>query len=976
MWAGCVSTLQAEPSQVRGAHVFEKEVLPIFETHCVRCHGPKMKLVEMDLSTLEGVLQGSESGPVVVPGRVEASKLYEKISTGLMPADKKTTLSAAEIELIRRWIEAGAAKTGASEQLAEHDVIPLMLLHCTPCHGTPIQEAELDLRTRASMLKGGDSGPAIVPGKPDESLILKRIRAGEMPPPKKAKEANVNPMAAVDIERLRNWIEQGAPEGNGKPDVAGTEPDPLVSDEDRQFWAFQPPRPVPVPVVRHAEQVPNPIDTFILRKLEQKGLKLSPEADRLTLLRRAYFDLTGLPPEPEEVEAFLADPDPNAYEKLLERLLASPRYGERWGSYWLDLAGYSDYVIVERRPHAYRYRDYVIRSFNADKPYDRFLQEQIAGDELTDYKRAPVITPELLDNLVATGFLRMIPDGTGNGATNFVPDRMNVVADAIEVFSSSVLGLTMKCARCHSHKFNPIPQRDYYRLVAVFQGAYDVYDWLPPSGKDGETSPVRSLPYVTPHANPLRVIEERREREAKNEGPQKEIKALKDELEQVAAKPRKRLFEQRLASLPAALREDLRQMKETLPEKRTEIQKYLAEKFEETLKILTAEVRSVDADYRQTAQRIGNRISILEARVLPEPKIRALWDRREPSPTYIMKGGDPLNPGRLVGPGVPSVLTDGMTPFEVVPPWPGAKETGRRLALARWLTRADHPLTSRVMVNRIWYHHFGQGIVKTLGDFGRLGAPPTHPELLDWLAQEFVRQGWSLKTMHRLMMTSSTYRQASAVTAAHEKLDPDNVLLSRMPMRRMEAEVLYDSLLLASGRLDETRFGPPDPVEVRGDGLVRPEGTGKGWRRSIYVIKKIGFEIIEGNLFNFDIPTLLDSFDYPRMSPNCLERNESTVATQALHLMNDAMVRELANSFAERVVREVGTDPERQIERVYLIALSRPPSPEEKNIALRTPERPAARWANASPAPQEATVRALRTFCHAILNSAAFLYID
>ena len=534
----------------------------------------------------------------------------------------------------------------------------------------------------------------------------------------------------------------------------------------------------------------------------------------------------------------------------------------------------------------------------------------------------------------------------------------------------------MKCARCHSHKFNPIPQRDYYRLVAVFQGAYDVYDWLPPAGEDGKTNPVRSLPYVTPHANPLRVIEERREREAKNEGPQKEIKALKDELEQVAAKPRKRLFEQRLASLPAALREDLRQMKETLPEKRTEIQKYLAEKFEETLQILTAEVRSVDADYRQAAQRIGNRISILEARVLPEPKIRALWDRREPSPTYIMKGGDPLNPGRLVGPGVPSVLTDGMTPFEVVPPWPGAKETGRRLALARWLTQADHPLTSRVMVNRIWYHHFGQGIVKTLGDFGRMGARPTHPELLDWLAQEFVRQGWSLKTMHRLMMTSSTYRQASTVTAAHEKLDPDNVLLSRMPMRRMEAEVLYDSLLLASGRLDEMRFGPPDPVEVRSDGLVRPEGTEKGWRRSIYVIKKIGFEIIEGNLFNFDIPTLLDSFDYPRMSPNCLERNESTVATQALHLMNDGMVRELADSFAERVVREVGTDPERQIERVYLIALSRPPSPEEKNIVLRTPERFAARWANASPAPQEATVRALRAFCHAILNSAAFLYID
>ena len=976
MWAGFVLTAQAEPSDVQGAPVFEKEVLPIFQTHCVRCHGPKMKLLELDLSTPEGVLQGSESGPVVTPGSVDDSKLYEKISNGLMPADKKTVPSAAEIDLIRRWIEAGASSTetslgtaaAAGEQLSEHDVIPLMLLHCTPCHGTRTQEAELDLRTRASMVQGGKSGPAIVPGKPDDSLILKRIRAEEMPPPKKAKEANVTPMTPAEIERLANWIEQGAPEGNVQPDVAGSEPDPLVSDQDRQFWAFQPPRPTRVPTVRHAERVRNPVDAFILHKLEQKGLTLSAEAKRLTLLRRAYLDLTGLPPEPEEVQAFLADPDPKAYEKLIEQLLASDRYGERWGSYWLDVAGYTDH------PHAYRYRDYVIRSFNEDKPYDRFVQEQIAGDELADYERAPVITRELMDNLVATGFLRMISDRTRSRASNYVPNRMEVITDVIDVFSSSMLGLTIKCARCHSHKFDPIPQRDYYRLVAVFQGAYDVYDWLPPSGKDEETSPVRYLPYVTPYANPLRLVEERREREAENEGPRKEIEALKDELVQKADKVRERLFEEHLTSLPAVLQEDLRQMTETPPEERSEIQKYLAERFEDFLKIRTNEVRSKDGDYRLTAHRIGNQMNILEAGILPEPRIRGLWDRGEPSPTYIMKRGDPLTPGRLVGPGVLSVLTDGQTPFRVVPPWLGAKKTGRRLALARWLTQSDHPLTSRVMVNRIWYRHFGQGIVKTLGDFGRLGDRPTHPQLLDWLAQEFVRGGFSVKDMHRLIMTSSTYRQVSTVTWAHEKLDPDNVLLSRMPMRRMEAELFYDSLLLVSGRLDETRFGPPDPVEVRSDGLVRPVATEKGWRRSIYVIKKVEFDI--SKKIGFDIPTLLDSFDYPRMSPNCLERNESTVATQALHLMNDAMVRELADSFAERVVRGVGTDPERQIERVYFVALSRPPTAEEKNIARRTLKGLAAQWANVSPAPEDVPLQALRTFCHAILNSAEFLYID
>ncbi|MBM3776461.1 MAG: DUF1549 domain-containing protein, partial [Acidobacteria bacterium] len=471
--AGFVATPQTAPAPVAGEPVFEKDVLPILQVHCVRCHGPKTKMQELDLSTLEAVWRGGESGRVVVPEKPQESSLYEKISKGLMPLDKKTTLSSAEIAVIRRWIEAGASsrggasamsKTGITENLTEHDVIPLMLLHCTPCHGTRIQEAGLDLRSRASMLKGGRSGPAIVPGRPDQSLILKRIRAVEMPPPKRVLEASVAPMTPGEVDRLAKWIEQGAPEGRVEADVATTDPDPLVSEKDRQFWAFQAPRAVQAPAVRDVDRVRNPIDAFLLHKLEGKGLSFSPEADRLTLMRRAYFDLTGLPPEPEELEAFLADRDPNAYDKLIGRLLASPRYGERWARYWLDLAGYTDL------PHAYRYRDYVIRSFNSDKPYDRFLQEQIAGDELADYESAPVITAKMMDNLVATGFLRMIPDRTGSRLTNFVIDRVPVVADAIDVFASSTLGLTIKCARCHSHKFDPIPQRDYYRLLDVFKG--------------------------------------------------------------------------------------------------------------------------------------------------------------------------------------------------------------------------------------------------------------------------------------------------------------------------------------------------------------------------------------------------------------------------------------------------------------------------------------------------------------------------
>src|SRR5688572_9347064 len=494
------------------------------------------------------------------------------------------------------------------------DALPILLGHCAACHGAVRPEAGLDLRTRASILKGGKSGPALVPGKPDESLIIQKIRAGEMPPRAQLVEACVKPVEAAETESLVRWILEGAPEA-ARADVAGTAPDPLVTDEDRRFWSFRPPVDRVPPRVQSAALVRNPIDAFLLEKLEAKGLSFSPEAERLDLLRRASFDLTGLPPDPAEARAFAADPDPLAYEKRIERLLASPRHGERWGRIWLDLAGYADSEGKREqdlyRPHAYRYRDYVIRSFNADKPYDRFLLEQIAGDELADYEGAPEITPEIHDNLVATGFLRMAPDATWANITGFVQDRLEVIADEMDVLGSAVLGLTIKCARCHDHKIDPIPARDYYRLLGIFKGAFDEHDWLKPEIKPGigpvsaDRRPPRLLPHVT--------SEERREWESRNAAIDSEIAALE------------------------------------------------------------AGPKSSDAD-----RRIGE----LRARRTPEPRIQALWDRGQPSPTYIYVRGDPLQPGRQVGPGVPSVLTDGKTPFIASPPWPGARTTGRRLAFA------------------------------------------------------------------------------------------------------------------------------------------------------------------------------------------------------------------------------------------------------------------------------------------------------
>lgn len=860
---------------------FEKSIRPLLEAKCLRCHGGEARKAGLDLSTTAGMLAGGDSGPAIVRGEPGESLLYEKVLDGEMPPDEKDRLSDVELKAIEEWIETGAATADGpgGDRAADpigHDVVPIMLRRCTVCHGRNRREGDLDLRARESMLVGGKSGPAIVPGRPDESLLIRKIRDGTMPPRERLVEASVKPIEPGETEAIATWIAAGAPAIDAEPDVATTTPDPLVSDADRDFWAFRPPGPVEIPNVSDPARLRNPIDAFIQQKLEEKGLGLGPEADRLALLRRAHFDLTGLLPGPAEVEAFLADRDPEAYEKMIDRLLASPRYGERWGRHWLDLAGYMESEGKREqdlpRPHAWRYRDYVIRSFRDDEPFDRFLIRQLAGDELADYESAPQITPELYDNLVATGFLRMVPDATWANITGYAPDRIEVVADEIDVLGSAIMGLTLKCARCHTHKFDPIPQRDYYRLVDVFKGAYDEYDWLKPDVREG-LGPVskdfvggRHLPHVT--------TEERRAWQAHEDGLDREIAEAKE--------------------------------------------------------------------------RAPDRVASLEALRLPEPRVQALWDRGEPSPTYIYRRGDPLTTGKRVGPGVPSVLTDGQTPFVVAPPWPGAKKTGRRLAFARWLTRPDHPLTARVRMNQVWRQHFGAGIVATPGNFGRNGSPPSHPELLDWLALEFVREGWSLKAIHRLMMTSATYRQESAVTEDRASIDPDNRLFSRMPLTRLDAEALYDSLLQVGGRLDETPGGPSDGVEVRADGLTTPRSRAGGWRRLVYVQQH-----------RKQVATHLENFDFPQMNPNCVERRDSVVAPQALHLMNNGMVLELAGRFADRVSGLAGDDAGRRIEQVYLIAMGRRPSAEEREIGLEALGRVG-----------------LATYCHAILNSAGFSYID
>jgi cytochrome c553 len=888
-----LSLLLLWAAAVRGEEgIFERDVQPILKANCTRCHGENnKKKADLDLTSLAALRKGGESGPIVMPGEASKSKLYEVLHKEEMPPGKK--LDAKEIAVIQKWIADGAPgyAAGAKVEVSQHDILPLMRLRCGVCHGPRVQEANLDLTTKEGMLRGGKSGPAMVLGKPADSLLLKKIHSREMPPNKRLIEVGVKPITKDEIAKLTDWIAQGAPEIEMIPDVATTAPDPLVSDKDRQHWAFQPPKRVDPPQV-NSTLVRNPIDAFLLDKLHAKSLDFSPEADRLTLLRRVAFDLTGLPPQPEDIDRFLADRSPNAYENMVDRFLASPRYGERWARHWLDLAGYADSEGKRSqdpvRPHAWRYRDYVIRSFNSDKSYDRFLTEQLAGDELADWQNAKEVTQELMDNLVATAFLRLTPDGTGSDVVNYVPDRLDVIADEIQVFGSTVLGLTLHCARCHSHKYDPIPQRDYYRLLDVFKGAYDEHDWLRPTSVKGQTKgnrPSRTISIVD--------AEEKAKWEADVAPMMKELAALKQE------KP---------------------------------------------------------------SPEINKKIKALEQSIPDPPAIQALWDRGTPSPTYIYRRGDYLQPSKLVGPGVPSVLTDGKTPFVVESPYPGAKSTGRRLALARWLTQPDHPLTARVMVNRLWKQHFGTGLVATLDNFGVTGERPTHPELLDWLARAFIERGWSIKAMHRLMLTSSAYRQSSRVDDQHLQHDPENRLLSRMPLKRMEAEMVYDATLAVAGRLDETRFGPPDPVEVRKDGLVTPKELKTGWRRSIYVLQR-----------RSTMPTLLETFDLPQMNPNCVARIDSTVASQALYLRNNGMIHELAESFADRVQKLAGKDAGKQVDVAYRLALSRPPSAEERTLGREALAELTRKWRTESKEPEK---MALTTYCHTILNSAAFVYID
>ena len=758
----------------------------------------------------------------------------------------------------------------AAEPVNQHNVLPILHLRCASCHGRQEQKSNLDMRTVESLLKGSKDGPVVKPGDPEASLLIQKISKGEMPPKRDLVKASVKPVREGELEIIRKWIADGMPVAE-----AGRPKEKPVTVEEEKFWSFQSPKRPEVPRVGQTV-VANPIDAFVAKRLAKAGLELAGPTPRRELARRVYFDLTGLPPLPGEVDAFVEDEHPGAYERLVDRLLASPAYGERWARYWLDLAGYADSEGIQHadtlRPWAYRYRDYVIRSLNSDKPYDLFLSEQIAGDELANYQDADEFTEEHFDRLVATGFLRMVEDGTNANITNFVPDRQDNIDNEMRVLGSSVFGLTLHCAKCHSHKFDPLSQADYFRLRAIFKGAFDEHDWLNPAK--------RRLPFGHP--------------------------------------------------------EELK-------------------RWRENKAAVDAELAAIKANEGLDEEAKKKALEAAEKKRIEQPMVRALWDRGQPSPTYLFNRGDYLQPRELIEPGLPRALVSPGETFRPKPPWQGSGKTGRRLAFVKWLTKGDHPLTARVMVNRLWKHHFGRGLVRTPGDFGKSGERPSHPQLLDWLATEFVEAEWSIKRVHRLILTSRTYRQTSRVSAERMELDPQNKLWSRMPILRLQGEVLRDSMLALAGRLRWEQFGPADPVDVSEQGLVMAKPKDGTWRRSVYLRQR-----------RTEVPTLLASFDLPVMSPNCVERPESNVVTQALHLMNNELLRRLANAFARRVSYEKPSGISGKMRHAFRLALGREASAEEIDLAKR----------KLSPLVERDETQALRALCHALFNAAEFIYLD
>lgn len=940
--------------------LYDEQIRPVFEKSCLPCHGPQTKSGGLDLSTRDGLLKGGEHGPAIAAGDPKASLLYRLVSHEAEPhmPYKGDRLPQETIDRIVGWIKAGTPfERSADLALFRTQIKPLLEANCVRCHNSQIKRSGFDLSTREALLRGGDTGTVIVPGDAKASVLYKRISHLEQPGMPFGGQKLPDPA----IAQIAEWINSGAPYDA-----------PLTPGKAAlNHWAFKLPVRPPVPEVNSRAWVRNPIDAFVEFAREKRGLKPVAPADKRTLLRRVYLDLIGLPPTPEEMNALLADNSKDAYEKVVDKLLASPRYGERWGRHWMDIWRYSDWYgwraqnqVRYSQRHIWHWRDWIIESVNKDKGYDQMIVEMLAGDELA---------PNDPDIVRATGFL----------ARNwYMFDRNVVLKDTVDYTAMAFLGLTMKCARCHSHKYDPITHEDYYRFRAFFE-PYDVRtDRVSGQSdlmKDGvprvydahadaptyrflrgvDTNPDTEHPLspaipamfgnaelkIAPEALPLEVYypDSRpfvhrdliAQAQADIEKAETELRKSREEL--VKAKQQ---LAQAGSPAPTAAGAGNRAPGDAPADDKSVAavikaqasvglrEKELAS-ARAALPAIEARIAADEAKFAATpppnlevlesaalkAERHANVVKAEENLLHAEQDLAAA---KPDSETYDKEAVKKLGEARAQLEAAAKALQseDAYTPVGKVYP---DSSTGRRLALARWIANKQNPLTARVAINDMWLRHFGQALVPTVFNFGMSGKPPSHPELLDWLAVELMDRNWSMKAIHRLIVTSNTYRMRSSTKDPNDqnaKIDPDNRYLWRMNEQRMQSEVVRDSLLSIAGELD-TAMGGPEIDSAKGL---------ESHRRSVYFQDTPDMQV-----------TFLKVFD--EANPNeCFQRNESIVPHQALALANSKLSLQVARALEEQLTKRTGAltaSDSKFVADAFDAVLNRPPTAAERTESLK-----------------------------------------
>ena len=771
----------------------------------------------------------------------------------------------------------------------ETDVRPLLIEHCQKCHGDAKQWAGLRLDSREAILQGGDNGPALVPGKPDESLLIRAVRHVD----ENLKMPEDGKLTDPQIAALVKWVEQGAPYPEGA--VANTR------KRDPHHWSFQPLTPQSIPAVKNATWPQSPIDHFILAPLEAAQLVPAEPADKRTLIRRVTYDLTGLPPTPPAIAEFLSDDSPGAFAKLVDRLLESPAYGERWGRHWLDVARYADSNGLDENiahGNAWKYRDYVVASFNQDRPFDKFIVEQLAGDLLPFETEA-----QQHAQLTATGFLSIGPKVLAE--TDQPKMRMDIIDEQIDAVGRVFLGLTLGCARCHDHKFDPVQTADYYGLAGVFKSTKTMDSYVKVAKWHENTLPGTEATAIQTIFNT-----------------------------ELAAK--KQAVEALIAAADTAAREGLAEGA-TPPEK-------LETLYPEATTAELAKHRTELTAFEAAGPDLPTTMGVTEDEVVD---------------VAIHIRGDTQKLGEVVPRHTPPVILGAPAPEF-------SSQASGRLQLANWLVDPHHPLTARVFVNRVWRWRFGRGLVRTTDNFGLLGEAPSHPELLDWLAQRFIADGWSLKSLHRLMLNSSTYRQGSVPHPQTHEHDFDNRLLGRFGLRRLAAEEVRDSLLAVSGQLDPTLGGPVLKVKNRGylfDHTSIDLTDYTSHRRSLYL------PVIRNNVFD-----LFQLLDFPDPAVPTGDRATSTIAPQALLMMNSDFVMQSADKLAERLLAESGTDLDR-LSALFRLAYAREATDTEIESSGQLLSQMEAALVSSEPDSRVRTRLAWSALCHTLLAANEFIYV-